>query len=34
MIKKRKETSFSYLFRQVEDPQKVIKFELVIFNFY
>jgi hypothetical protein len=33
MIKKRKETSFSYLFRQVEDPEKKIKLELVLFNF-
>jgi len=33
MIKKRKDTSFSYLFRQVEDPEKTIKLELVLFNF-
>jgi hypothetical protein len=33
MIKKRKETSFSFLFRQVEDPEKKIKLELVLFNF-
>ncbi len=33
MIKERRETSFSYLFRQVEDPQKKIKLELVLFNF-
>ncbi len=33
MIKKRKETSFSYIFRQVEDPEKKIKLELVLFNF-
>jgi len=33
MIKERKETSFSYLFRQVEDPQKKIKLELVLFQF-
>lgn len=33
MIKERKETSFSYLFRQVEDPEKKIKLELVLFNF-
>ncbi len=33
MIGKRKETSFSYLFRQLEDPEKTIKLELVLFNF-
>ena len=33
MIRKRTETSFSYLFRQVEDPDKKIKLELVLFNF-
>jgi hypothetical protein len=33
MIKKRKETSFSYIFRQGEDPDKKIKLELVLFNF-
>lgn len=33
MIRERKETSFSFLFRHVEDPKKKIKFELVLFNF-
>jgi hypothetical protein len=33
IIKKRKDTSFSFLFRQVEDPEKKIKLELVLFNF-
>ena len=33
MIKKRKETSFSYLFKQCEDPKKIISLELVLFNF-
>ncbi|MBN1545263.1 MAG: hypothetical protein JW902_01235 [Syntrophaceae bacterium] len=34
MIKQRRETSFSYLFRQVDDPEKKIDLELVFFNFY
>lgn len=33
MIRERKDTSFSYLFNQVEDPEKKIKLELVLFNF-
>lgn len=33
MVEKRKETSFSYIFRQVEDSSKKIKLELVLFNF-
>lgn len=33
MIRKRKETSFSYLFRNAEDPEKKISLELVLFNF-
>jgi hypothetical protein len=33
MIRERKETSFSFLFRQVEDHEKKIKLELVLFNF-
>ena len=32
-MKNRKETSFSYLFKQVEDPEKKIRLELVLFNF-
>jgi len=33
MVEKRKSTSFSYIFRQVEDPNRKIKLELVLFNF-
>jgi hypothetical protein len=33
MIGKRRETSFSYLFKQVGDAEKKIKLELVLFNF-
>jgi hypothetical protein len=34
MIRKRKDTSFSFLFRHAEDPEKKVKLELVLFNFY
>ncbi len=34
LIKQRKETSFSYLFKHYEDPEKKIYLELVLFNFY
>jgi hypothetical protein len=33
MVEKREETSFSYIFRQVEDYNRKIKLELVLFNF-
>ena len=33
-VRKRKDTSFSYMFRHTDDPAKMIKFELLLFNFY
>lgn len=33
MIKERRETSFSFLFKHIKDPEKKIKLELVLFNF-
>ena len=33
MIRERKETSFSFLFKHKDDPEKKIKLELVLFNF-
>jgi hypothetical protein len=32
-IEKRKDTSFSYIFNQIEDRKKKIKLELILFNF-
>lgn len=34
MLRKRKDTSFSFLFRHAEDPGKRVKLELMLFNFY
>ena len=33
LIKQRNDTSFSFLFRHIDDPEKKVKLELVLFNF-